>query len=209
MMTDVLSAAVMTLWLAQGASSPPANVPSIEIGASADAIISSLPDVDGPSIPPVPQRNVLAASWHSFTLAVRHNLHLEPSPAQVQRNPPSATVALGGQNDIENRPGVLLPLYAAFVTLDALDVHSTTRALGQHDAHEGNPVLGSLVTSKPAFVMTKLVSATLVIWGAERLWKRNRIAAVAIMGGITGMMAIVDIHNYRAGGSVPNYATAP
>ena len=39
--------------------------------------------------------------------------------------------------------GVLLPLYASFAGLQALDAHSTTRAL-QNGAVEGNPLIRDL-----------------------------------------------------------------
>src|SRR5438552_19114659 len=43
----------------------------------------------------------------------------------------------------ERRPPALIPLYASFIALEALDVHSTSRALS-NGAVEANPAMSAL-----------------------------------------------------------------
>ena len=110
---------------------------------------------------------------------------------------PTASDAPAEVQAPERRPGALLPLYAAFVTLQALDVHSTTYALA-HGGVEGNPVLKGLATSEVGLLALKAAGTTAVIMTSERMWKRNKAAAVIFMIAANSGMAWVVQHNYRA-----------
>jgi len=95
------------------------------------------------------------------------------------------------------RLGVLLPLYASFAGLQALDAHSTVRAL-QNGATERNPLLGG-VAGQPAalFALKAGVTASTILL-TERLRPKHRGAAIAVMAALDSFYAMVVVHNYRA-----------
>jgi hypothetical protein len=88
-----------------------------------------------------------------------------------------------------------VPLYASLVTLQILDMHSTSVALNGA-GREANPIMRPVVGNQAAFVMAKVGATTAMIWATERMWHRNRLAAIGLMAGMTGMMGLVDTHNY-------------
>jgi hypothetical protein len=105
----------------------------------------------------------------------------------------SAGVALARQP----RPGALVPLYASFATLQVLDAHSTSRALDR-GAVEANPVMKGLAGNPTALLALKAAGTAGVIFASERMWKKNRTAAVLFMVAANSAMAWVVQHNYRA-----------
>jgi hypothetical protein len=94
------------------------------------------------------------------------------------------------------RPPALAPLYASFVTLQALDAHSTIRA-AQVGAEERNPLLAPFVDRPMAVVALKAATTTGAILLTEKLWRRHRVAAIALMIGINGAYAAIVANNYR------------
>ena len=95
------------------------------------------------------------------------------------------------------RPGALVPLYASFATLQALDVHSTSRAL-DHGAVEANPMMKGLAGSPTALLAVKAAGTAGVFFASEKMWKKNRAAAVFFMVAANSAMAWVVQNNYRA-----------
>jgi Domain of unknown function (DUF5658) len=95
-----------------------------------------------------------------------------------------------------SRPPALVPLYVSFATLQILDVHSTLRA-PDFGGQEANPILGGIVGSPALFVAAKAGVTTAVILVTERLWKRNKAAAVLMMIGLNSAYAGVVARNYR------------
>ena len=95
------------------------------------------------------------------------------------------------------RIGVLLPLYASFAGLQALDAHSTVRAL-RNGGTERNPLLGG-VAGQPAalFALKAGVTASTILL-TERLRPKHRVAAITLMAAIDSFYAMVVVHNYRA-----------
>jgi hypothetical protein len=93
------------------------------------------------------------------------------------------------------RPPVLTPLEIAFVGLQVLDTHSTLRA-SAFGGHETNPLMRGLLGSTPAVIATKAGMTAGVILVSERLWKRNKIAAVLVLIGLNAGYAVVVQHNY-------------
>jgi len=89
-----------------------------------------------------------------------------------------------------------VPLYAGFATLQALDYASTTRALASGGAHEANPMMRSIVNSPPAFIAVKAAATAGVIVAGERMWKKNRVAAVIFVAAMNGAMTAVVARNY-------------
>ncbi len=104
-----------------------------------------------------------------------------------------AGVGLGWQS----RPGALVPLYASFATLQVLDAHSTSRALDR-GAVEANPVMKGLAGNPTALLAVKAAGTAGVIFVSEKMWKKNRAAAVFFMVAANSAMAWVVQNNYRA-----------
>jgi hypothetical protein len=94
------------------------------------------------------------------------------------------------------RPALLVPLYAGFVALQAADVITTFRALDQ-GAVEGNPVMGGVVRNRAAFVAMKAGMTVGTLWMSEKLWKKNRVAAVVMLSAFNIGYALVVAHNAR------------
>jgi hypothetical protein len=95
------------------------------------------------------------------------------------------------------RPHALVPLYASFATLQALDYASTTRALAGGNAREANPVMSGVVGNRAAFVAIKAGATAGVILAGEKMWKKHRVAAVVFVAALNGAVAAVVARNYR------------
>jgi hypothetical protein len=93
------------------------------------------------------------------------------------------------------RPAALVPLYISIASLQALDVDSTFKALGRGGV-EANPIMRPLVGSPAAVVAVKAALAGVIIVSTEKLWKKNRAAAVLLMLGMNGAYAAAVAHNY-------------
>jgi hypothetical protein len=91
---------------------------------------------------------------------------------------------------------LMVSLYATTATMQALDVHSTLRALDR-GALEANPIMGRLVHNRPAFIATKAAVATGTILVARQVAKRNKIAAAVTLIAINSAYAYVAHHNYK------------
>jgi hypothetical protein len=112
---------------------------------------------------------------------------LPPSPALTPAPLPAPR---------RSRPGALLPLYTSHIALQALDVYTTTRGL-RGGAVEANPVMKDIARQPAALVAMKAATSAAVVLGTEKLWKKNRVAAVLVMIGVNAGMAIVVSNNYR------------
>jgi hypothetical protein len=97
----------------------------------------------------------------------------------------------------QHRPAPLVPLYASYASLQALDIHSTIRAL-QRGAVETNPVMKGIVAHEVGLIAVKAASGVAVIYATEKMWKKNRTAAVVLMVAANSAMGWVVQHNYRA-----------
>lgn len=98
------------------------------------------------------------------------------------------------------RPAALVPLYVSFGVLQAADIATTLHNISG-GATEANPVMGTVAGSPAGLVATKAALAGASIFLAEKLWKKNRPAAVLLMIGLNGFQAAVVARNYatRAG----------
>jgi ABC-type uncharacterized transport system permease subunit len=96
------------------------------------------------------------------------------------------------------RPAALVPLYVSFSTLQALDAHSTLTAV-ENGARETNPLVRGAMDMPAGLVALKAGTAVGVIYLTEKLWKRNRVAAVVTMIALNSAYATIAAHNYRAG----------
>jgi len=95
-----------------------------------------------------------------------------------------------------HRPRPLVPMYASFATLQALDYHSTTRALASGAGREANPLMRPIVDNHAAFIAMKAAATTAIVFGTERMWKTHPRRAVVFMAVANSAMAVVVAHNY-------------
>ena len=121
---------------------------------------------------------------------------------------PATGLGLGADQTVPNRqllpvhdlkprrPAALLPLYGSLIALQGLDVHSTLRALDA-GAGESNPAMRPVVKNGTAFLAVTAGATASVIWVSEKLWKKNRKAALILTGVVNAAMAAVVANNYR------------
>jgi hypothetical protein len=95
------------------------------------------------------------------------------------------------------RPALLVPLYSSYIALQGLDIHSTLTTVGSGRAREANPLLREVAHSSSGLIALKAASTMGVIWGTEKLWKKNRVAAVLLMVGVNSAMTYAVARNYR------------
>jgi len=99
------------------------------------------------------------------------------------------------------RPPLLPILYAGFAALTAYDVYSTRQGLAR-GAREANPLMTGVAGNTGAMIALKASLAIGTIVAAERLWKTNKVAAIAVMLASTGVAAIVAGKNARTLGEL-------
>ena len=104
-------------------------------------------------------------------------------PGQIHARPPQ-------------RPKLLVPLYISFAGLQVLDAHSTMRALDRGYV-EANPLVAPSTRNGATLVAMKAAVTASVIVGTERLWRHNRVAAIAAIIAVNGAYAAIVSHNYR------------
>jgi hypothetical protein len=117
----------------------------------------------------------------------------DPASLEPALSSPSTVAA---DQSSHRRPQALIPLYASFATLQALDLHSTHYALGR-GAVEANPLMNTLADNQVGLMAIKAAGTAGVIFASERMWTRNKTAAVVFMIAANSAMAWVVQHNYR------------
>jgi len=111
--------------------------------------------------------------------------------------PPLLTPILPAQTAVRPAPRGLLPsLYIGDVALQALDAHSTFRALNAGHA-EGNPLMGWAADHPLALVSMKAAATATTIYVAEKIRRKHPRRAVLFMVGINAASALIVMHNYR------------
>ena len=95
------------------------------------------------------------------------------------------------------RPAALVPLYASLIGLQALDIHSTKRALDSGATSEGNPFMRSVVHNEAAFIAVKAATTTGAIFLTEKLRKTHPKTAVVLTASLNIAMAAVVARNYQ------------
>jgi hypothetical protein len=85
----------------------------------------------------------------------------------------------------------------SFGTLQVLDTHSTSRAI-KSGAVEANPMMKGIAGNEAAMLAVKAAGTAGVIFASEKIWKRNKTAAVIFMIATNAGMAWVVQNNYRA-----------
>jgi hypothetical protein len=79
-----------------------------------------------------------------------------------------------------HRPKALIPLYVSMAALLASDAASTRSGLAA-GAREANPLAAPFAGSTVGLAVMKVGVAASMIYASERLWKRNRKAAVLML----------------------------
>lgn len=115
--------------------------------------------------------------------------------ADEQEQTQTATSAAGAA---QRRPASLIPLYVSFATLQALDIHSTRRAIAA-GASEVNPVVGRWLGEPVALTAAKAGVAVGIVMLTERFRKQHPRAATLTMVGLNAAMTVVVAHNYSVG----------
>lgn len=95
-----------------------------------------------------------------------------------------------------SRPAAVAVMYGTLGALQALDAYSTRRALAR-GAVEVNPILKDAAGHQGAMVAAKVLSTAGSIYFAERVWKKNRKAAVVLMAVVNGVTGAVVARNLR------------
>ena len=106
-----------------------------------------------------------------------------PQPSQIQPRPPE-------------RPRLLIPMYVSFAALQAMDAHSTMKAIDRGYG-EVNPLVAPSTRNGAAMAAMKVAVTASVIACTERLWRHNRVAAVVTMIAVNGAYAAIVANNYR------------
>ena len=134
----------------------------------------------------VSHATVAAASSHA-QLPVVVMLH----PHVVARAAPPPTP----DPEPPGRPAALPPLYIMFASLQVLDFDSTRDAMARGYT-ESNPVLRPVADNGGALMLVKVGATAATIIAVEKLWKRNRVAAVVTMVAVNTGYAVIVANNY-------------
>jgi hypothetical protein len=116
-------------------------------------------------------------------------------PQSVPEAVPVLSSAVPIPSAKQKRPAALVPMYVSFAVLQGLDYSSTTRALRSGAGREANPLMRPIVGNRPAFIAVKAATGVVTIWAGEKLWKKNRAAAVVLMAVMNGAVGAVVAHN--------------
>jgi hypothetical protein len=119
-----------------------------------------------------------------------------PRAAETVTVASSTYPALSGSEWLaaRHRPSALPGLYASFAALQMFDAYSTNKALAG-GGREANPFMKTVVGNRAMFWSIKAATTVAPMMAAERLWKRNKVAAIAVMAASNGIMAAVAAHN--------------
>jgi hypothetical protein len=93
-------------------------------------------------------------------------------------------------------------MYVSFSALQVLDAHSTFHGVSR-GARESNPLLRGVAGSPAAYAAVKVGATAGTIYFTEKLWKRNRKAAIATMIGANIAYGFVVSRNYAVANRKP------
>ena len=176
---DGLSRAVAKLFR-ETATESPGTIASVAVdflnrGNTVSAVATA--GLTFPDLSAIPRR----AALDSQSLPIDTPLILPPAAAPGSRRGP-----------------LISSLYVSFVALQALDVHSTIRAL-DHGARESNPMIAPFAHNTAALIALKAGTTAGVIYMTDRLRRHNRVASIVIMAAANSAYATIVARNYRVG----------
>ena len=109
----------------------------------------------------------------------------------------AAPTAAAHEAPVKSTPrGLQTALYGGLIALQALDTHSTLRAVDSGHA-EQNPLMRWSVEHPVALVSMKAAASAATILVAEQIRKRHPKRAVAFMAAVNTAYALIVVHNYR------------
>lgn len=125
-----------------------------------------------------------------------------PQPARVSLLESAAAAPVESREEtpaVKSAPPrpLFASLYAGLIAAQALDVHSTLRALDAGHA-EANPATRWATGNTATFVAFKAAATAGTIYLTERVRKKHPKGAVVILATIDSLYAFVVAHNYRA-----------
>lgn len=94
----------------------------------------------------------------------------------------------------ESRGKAISSLYVSLGVLQAMDVYTTMSALNK-GAREANPMMAGVAGSPGGLVAAKVAATAGTILLAERVWKKNRVAAIGLLAALNSVTAIVVANN--------------
>lgn len=94
------------------------------------------------------------------------------------------------------RPRPLTSLYVSFAALQGLNAHSALPSV-RGTADEMNPVVATYGTTPVKMLAIKAATTAGTIYLCEKLWRKNRAAALVVMIGLNSALAVATAHNYR------------
>jgi hypothetical protein len=173
------------------------------------ALVSTLgvPDVGGldgpaPLDSPVapPQQEVTSVTAAPAILASQDSfvagLALTAVRADVDPASRASSTDTGPREPTRRRGVLFTSLAASFVGLQALDVHSTLRAIDR-GAGEANPMMAPFASHPAALVAVKAGAAGGILFMLDRIHARNRLAGVLMMAAANSAYATIVANNYR------------
>jgi hypothetical protein len=137
-------------------------------------------------------------TFHDLPAAPRR-----PAPLFFQSRPTDTPLAV--QPAVERgapRGALMTSLYVSFAALQALDAHSTIRALDR-GARESNPMIAPFADNTGALIALKAGTAAGVIYMTDRVRRHNRLASIVIMAAANSAYATIVARNYRIVASQP------
>jgi hypothetical protein len=105
-----------------------------------------------------------------------------------------STIPASAQTGSAKRPALLMPLYVSQVALQGADLHSTFSALDRGH-REGNPLFRN--ENRAKMIGAKIAVTCVPVVLAEKLWKKNRAAAIAVMVTTNAALSFAVANNYR------------
>lgn len=94
------------------------------------------------------------------------------------------------------RPAMLPALYVSLAVLQVADIYTTSAGL-KRGAVEANPAFAPAAGNTSAMIAMKVASTAGAIACAEKLWKKNRVAAAIVMTAVNGATAAIAARNTR------------
>ena len=91
---------------------------------------------------------------------------------------------------------VMIAMQAATMATQALDIHSTMKALNA-GAVEANPLMGGVVKNKAAFIGVKAAVGAGLMLATHKMAKRNKVAAILTSAAVNSAYLFVAHHNYK------------
>jgi hypothetical protein len=97
------------------------------------------------------------------------------------------------------RPAALMPLYVSAGVLQAMDLYTTSRGM-KGGAHETNALIRKGNSGTTMALKAATTAAGIVL--AEKLWKKNKAAAILSMVAANAITSYAVVNNYRVIGQL-------